>query len=68
MDTPDRPQADRLADDLLYGAAAIARELGIDLHAVYYIHRTQKLPIGRLGKTLVASRRKLARATNSLTS
>jgi hypothetical protein len=59
---------ERLADDLLVGAAAIAKELGIPEHAVYYIHRKKRLPVGKLGKNLIASRAKLRRAANALTS
>ena len=60
-------QAERLADDLLVGAPAIAAELGITLDAVYYIAKMKRLPIGRLGKNLIASRRKLRRAAHALT-
>jgi hypothetical protein len=57
-----------LANDLLIGATAIAQELGITEDAVYYIHRKKRLPIGKLGKNLIAARSKLRRATNTLTS
>jgi hypothetical protein len=56
-------QAERLADDLLWGAQAIADFLGVSVDRVYYLIRTKRLPISKLGhKTIVASRRKLARA------
>jgi hypothetical protein len=65
-------QAERLADDLLWGAQAIADFLGVSVNTVYYYIRKNsdkktaekdKLPISKLGhKTIVASRKKLARA------
>lgn len=61
-------QAERLADDLLIGARAIAAELGVEVHAVYYIAKTGTLPIGRIGKNLIASRSKLRRAALALAS
>jgi hypothetical protein len=69
MDAPEQlPQEERLADDLLVGAPAIAAELGVKEAAVYYIFRMKRLPIGKLGKNLFASRRKLRRAAQALTS
>jgi hypothetical protein len=59
---------ERVGDDLSIGARAIANELGVTLSAVYYLHRKRLFPIGRLGKTLIASRRKLQRAALTLTS
>jgi hypothetical protein len=59
-------QAERLADDLLVGGSAIARELGLKEAAVYYLAAKKRLPIGRLGKNLIASRSKLRRAFSSL--
>jgi hypothetical protein len=51
------------SDDLLWGAQAIADFLGIKIDRVYYLIRTKRLPIAKLGrKTVVASRRKLQRA------
>ena len=69
MDKPTEtiPQTERVADDLLLGANAIAEELGVDVNAVYYLSRMRRLPIGRLGKNLIASRRKLRRAAQALT-
>ena len=61
-----KQQADRLADDLLIGAPAIAAELGCSERQVYYFVETKKLPIGKFGKNLIASRAKLRRATNAL--
>lgn len=57
----------RLADDLLIGAPAIAEELGVEVHAIYHLFKTKRLPIGKLGKNLFASRSKLRRAANLLT-
>jgi hypothetical protein len=57
----------KLADDLLLGARAIADELGVDQHAVYYLAKMKRLPIGKLGKNLIASRTTLRRAALALT-
>ncbi len=58
---------ERLADDLLIGAPAIAAELGRSESQVYYLAKTKRLPIGRLGKNLVALRSKLRGAAKALT-
>jgi hypothetical protein len=51
------------SDDLLWGAQAIADFLGVSVNRVYYLIREDRLPISKLGhKTIVASRKKLARA------
>ena len=66
----------KIADDLLFGAEAIGKELQ-DLgiieeddenveSKVYYIAKTKKLPISKWGKTLTASRTKLANAVRAL--
>jgi hypothetical protein len=57
-----------VANDLLVGAAAIAAELGLSETAVYHIARTKRLPIGRLGRNLIASRKRLRRAALALAS
>jgi hypothetical protein len=57
-----------VATDLIVGAAAIAKELGVAENAVYHIARTKRLPIGRLGRNLIASRKRLRRAVSVLTS
>jgi hypothetical protein len=73
-------QTSAASADLLIGAAAILdelRELGIiertdsenenkNLDRVYYIAKAKKLPIGRFGKSLIASRAKLRRAVHNL--
>ena len=63
---PETKQPERIADDLLVGARAIATEIGEGEDAVYYLHKTKRLPIGKLGKTLIASRSGLRRALRSL--
>jgi hypothetical protein len=60
-------QADRLADDLLSGAAEIAEFLGTNVREVYHLAATQRLPISRLGRKLIASRSQLRRAAKALT-
>jgi hypothetical protein len=59
-------QDDRL--DLLSGATEIAEFLGTNEREVYHLAKTQRLPIGRLGRKLIASRGQLRRAAKSLTS
>jgi hypothetical protein len=58
--------ADRPADDLLDGGAEIAAFLGCNTREVYHLHKTQRLPIGRLGRKLIASKRKLARHVDKI--
>ena len=57
----------RLADDLLTGAAAIAEELGTTRRQVYHLAKTKRVPIGRWGRILVASKKELRRAVGQLT-
>lgn len=59
---------DRIADDLLIGAQAIAEFLGITEAMVYHYARLKRLPVGKIGKNLIASKRKLQRAFAALTS
>jgi hypothetical protein len=63
----DARPADRLADDLLNGATAIAEFLGTNEREVYHLHKTKRLPIGRLGRKLIGSRAQLRRAYRALT-
>jgi hypothetical protein len=58
---------DRLADDLLDGGRAIAEFLGTNTREVYHLAKTQRLPIGRLGRKLIASRSQLRRAAKAIT-
>jgi hypothetical protein len=67
MNTLEQSQTERLADDLIFGAEAIAAELGVEPSQIYYIHRMKLLPIGKFGKQLIASRRKLRGAAVRLT-
>ena len=64
--TEDVRKPEKLADDLLIGARSIAEELGITEYAVYHLHKKRRLPFGKLGKNLVASRSKLRRAAQGL--
>jgi hypothetical protein len=68
VEQPEKPNEERVADDILRGAAAIAAELGCGREGVYYLHRMQRYPISKLGKMLIASRRQLRRAHRILTS
>ena len=53
-------------EDLLWGAQAIADFLGVPVDRIYYLIRTRKLPVGKLGRRMVvASRKKLLRAIDT---
>jgi excisionase family DNA binding protein len=60
-------QAERLGDDLLNGGLEIAEFLGCPLREVYHLAKNKRLPIGRLGRKLIASRTQLRRAARALT-
>jgi excisionase family DNA binding protein len=45
-----------LRDDMLYGAAAIAKYLGIARRKVFYLLEQGRIPGGKLGREYVASR------------
>lgn len=64
----DPSNLERVGDDLLVGAAAIATEMGMSPSEIYYAHRKKLLPIGKMGKFLIASRSRLRRAARVLTS
>jgi hypothetical protein len=62
---PPSPSQAPPAEDLLWGAAAIAEFLGVSVNTIYYYIREKKLPISKLGKkTVLASKKKLLRALN----
>lgn len=48
-----------LASDLLWGAAAIATELGVPLRKAFYLLETRQIPAKKLGGLWVGSRRAL---------
>jgi hypothetical protein len=54
-----------LSQDLLYGAAAIARFLGLPRWRVYHAAAHGHLPIKRIGGTWVARKSELDRALSS---
>ena len=56
-----------VAEDMLLGAEEIAAFLGISTAQVYHFARLKRLPIGKLGWNLIASKRKLQRAFAALT-
>ena len=64
---------ERLAGDVLLGAKRIAEHLtsilGVPVNEtdVYYARRMQKLPIGKYGILLIASKRRLAKHVEKLT-
>jgi hypothetical protein len=55
-------QSPKLADDLIWGAAGIAAELGLPISRVYNMIASGKLNVGRLGhRTIFISRKRLRR-------
>jgi hypothetical protein len=56
MESKDAPPAASLADDLLWGAAAIARELGVTRGKVFYYLETGTIPSKKIGGIWVGSR------------
>ncbi len=50
-----RPE-DSLADDLLWGAEAIARYIGRDKEQVFYLIRKNKIPYKKVGQRIQASK------------
>jgi hypothetical protein len=62
MDAMDKTPA----DDLLNGGAEIAEFLGCNTREVYHLYKTGRLPIGRLGRKLVGSRRRLLRYADKI--
>ena len=67
MDKGAAKQSEVLAADLLNGGAEIAEFLGCNTREVYHLHKTGRLPIGRLGRKLITSRSQLRRAAKILT-
>jgi hypothetical protein len=68
MENPQQPPQDKVGDDLLIGASAIADELNVSADAVYYIFKKKKLKsITKWGAQLISSRRKLRREASNLT-
>jgi hypothetical protein len=67
QDTTRHPLAESIADDILRGARAIASFLGEDKRRVFYLAERGIVPIGREGKNLVASKRRLRQHYDGLT-
>jgi hypothetical protein len=55
-----KPLPETLADDVLWGAEAIARFIGRDEHQVCYLARRGLLPVKKVGSQLTARKSKLA--------
>jgi hypothetical protein len=62
-----KSQDERIGDDLLIGALAIAEELRVKPHQVNYIYKTKKSPIRKMGKQYIASKKKLRKAALAYT-
>jgi hypothetical protein len=50
-------ETDRVTDDLLWGAAAIARYINRDRRAVYYLISKQIIPAKKLGFRTICARK-----------
>jgi hypothetical protein len=64
------PPDDDLAGDLLVGAGSIEahlKQLGVPNPDAYYLRRSGKMPIGKFGAHLIASRKRLARHAEKIT-
>jgi len=57
-ESSNRPAA-KLSSDLLWGADAIADELGIDVRRAYYLLENKLIPGTKTGRSWSSSRRKL---------
>jgi hypothetical protein len=55
----DQKDDERVSDDLLISAEAIADEIGLTPQQVYYQYRAGNLPLKKLGALLIASKRAL---------
>jgi hypothetical protein len=62
------PEDISLSDDLLRGVKAIARFIGESERRTYYLCERAYLPCGRVGSTLVASKRALRAHFQKITS
>jgi hypothetical protein len=72
MDAQPEAHAE-LAGDFLFGAETIAvfmTDIGLPttVNGVYYAYKKGSLPIGKYGKCLIASRKKLTRTVQALVS
>jgi hypothetical protein len=69
MDTTEH-EGEACAGDLLIGARPIEahlKQLGVPDPDAYYLRRAGKWPIGKYGANLIASKRRLARHAEKIT-
>jgi hypothetical protein len=71
MDARNNDTQAELADDFLFGAEMIAifmTDIGLPttVNGIYYAYKKRSLPIGKYGKCLIASRKKLTRTVQAL--
>jgi hypothetical protein len=52
---------DQLADDVLFGAEAIAAELGISVRKAFHLLESKHLPATKVGRTWTSTRSRLRR-------
>lgn len=55
----ENPASSPLAEDLLFGATAIAAELGWKERRVYYLAERKELPVDKVGGSLVSTKTRL---------
>jgi hypothetical protein len=58
---PERDTSAKLSDDLLFGAQAIADELGLELRKTFYLLERGYLPATKYGATWTSTRSRLRR-------
>ena len=73
MDARNNETQAELADDFLFGAESISvflTSIGLPttVNGIYYAYKKRSLPIGKYGKCLIASRKKLTRTVQGLVS
>jgi hypothetical protein len=57
--TEPSKQDDHDPNDILWGAVAIGRAIGVDRRRAYFLLEHQKIPARQIGRSWVASRRRL---------
>lgn len=58
-DVASTTEDNTLADELLWGAAAIGKEIGVDTRKAFYLLETKKIPARKIGGLWVGSKSKL---------
>lgn len=59
--TENHETADTLADDILFGASAIAIEIGLDVRKTFYLLERGHIPATKVGRMWTTTRSRLRR-------